>query len=89
MEREGDRDLCRPLLIPANPGFAIPVNANSASPSDSVKFEGDLRGIVSRFHPAIVTTVGDFPATVDLYRLVILRQLVVKLSTNRTAAQTR
>ncbi len=63
---EGDKNACRPLPIPANPGFAISVNANSSSPSDSMKFEGGLRGLVIHFQPAIATTGGDVPATADL-----------------------
>jgi len=82
MEGESDSNECHPLPIPANPGFAIPVIANPPSASDSVKFAGDLRRSVRHFHPAIVTTVGDIPAPVDLYRLAILRQIVVKLSQN-------
>jgi len=82
MDGESDRNFCRPLPIPANPGVAIPVNENPPSASDSVKFEGNVRRIVSHFHLPIVTTAGDIPATVDLYRLVILRQIVLKLSHN-------
>src|SRR5216683_8298006 len=37
---EGDKNACRPLPIPANLGFAIPVSAGPPSPADSVKFDG-------------------------------------------------
>jgi hypothetical protein len=49
MDRESDKDAGCPPPIPANLGFAIPVNANPPSLSDSVKVEGDLCRIVSDF----------------------------------------
>jgi len=69
---EGDKNACRALPNPANRGFAIPVSAGPPFPSDSVKFEGVLRRIVSHFHPAIVTTAGDILSTMDLKLLNIM-----------------
>jgi hypothetical protein len=63
---KGDKNACRPLPIPANHGFAIPVSAGPPFPSDSVKFEGVLLKIFFHFHPAIVTTAGDILSTTDL-----------------------
>jgi uroporphyrinogen-III decarboxylase len=64
-------------LNPANLGFALPVSANSPSASDSKKYEEELRSLILRFHPAIVTTAGDIPPTTDLKRLNRMREIVI------------
>lgn len=64
-------------LAPAKLGIAIPVSANTPPVEDSANYEQDLCNVISRFHPAIVTTAGDIPVTTDLKRLNALREIVI------------
>jgi len=62
---------------PPNLGLAVPVDGNLTSPTDAANCSETLRALISRFHPVIVTTAGDMPASTDLKRLNQLREIVI------------
>jgi Uroporphyrinogen decarboxylase (URO-D) len=62
---------------PANLGFALPVDAKVTPASDALDHEENLRTLLARLHPAIVTTAGNIPVTTDLKRFNQLRETVI------------
>jgi uroporphyrinogen-III decarboxylase len=55
--------------LPAGFGVALPLEAFEPGDSGSAKLDDSIRQIGARPRPAIVTTAGDVPATVDMERL--------------------
>jgi uroporphyrinogen-III decarboxylase len=56
-------------LDPARLGVALTAGAFDPNRGAAAEFDENVRRIVLRLHPAIITTTGDVPATADIERL--------------------
>jgi len=61
----------------ANLGIAIPASLIAERQPSLEEFAAEFRRLISDFHPALITTSGDVPATADLKDLNKLRNLLI------------